>query len=127
MKKKMTSRAAWTGSDSERRNRTVKIREAGQTMNRSDCGPGTCRGPGRSAVHAASMTRVPAVRWSPAHVTVTVFITVTHLEDINTGSEPAGITGFKVIQVLFEAHPVTAALLATFIHTERRHVLTFLV
>lgn len=34
---------------------------------------------GRAAVHAASVTRVPAVRWSPADVTVTLFVTVTHL------------------------------------------------
>lgn len=56
---------------------------------------------GRSAVHAASVTGVPAVRWSPAHVTVAVLITVTH--------------------------PVTVTLAATFIHPEHRHVLTLLV
>lgn len=56
---------------------------------------------GRSAVYAASMTGIPAVRWSPAHITVTVLIAVTH--------------------------PVTVAFPATFVHTEHRHVLTLLV
>ena len=45
---------------------------------------GTWSGRGRPAVHAATMTRVPAVRWSPARFTVTVLITVTHLEHSST-------------------------------------------
>lgn len=56
---------------------------------------------GRAAVHAASVTRVPAVRWSPADVTVTLFVTVTH--------------------------SVTVALPVAFVHTEHRHVLALLV
>lgn len=56
---------------------------------------------GRAAVHAAAVTGVPAVRWSPAHVTVTVLITVTH--------------------------PVTVTLAAAVVHAEHRHVLTLLV
>lgn len=44
----------------------------------------TWGGGGWSTVHAASMTRVPTVWWSPAHVTVTVLITVTHLKQTHT-------------------------------------------
>lgn len=62
---------------------------------------GLCSGSGRSAVHAASVTRVPAVRRSPAHVAVTVLITVTH--------------------------PVTAAFSTTSVHAEHRRILTFLI
>lgn len=84
MKRKMTSRATRTGSDSEQRGRDGVNQGQTETgslvfvQHSSVCG--TSSGFGRSAVHAASMTGVPAVRWSPAHVTVTVLITVTHLE-----------------------------------------------
>lgn len=47
---------------------------------------------GWAAVHATAMTRVPAVRWSPAHLAVTVPVAVTH--------------------------PVAVAFPATLVHTE---------
>lgn len=80
-KRKMTSRATWTGLDSGQRGREDGVKWVHKWLDLqrvSVCGTWSCCG--WSAVHAATVTRVPAVRWSPAHVTVTVLITVTHLK-----------------------------------------------
>lgn len=77
----MTSRAALTGSDSDRgggEDRVRRVRPRRGLRRGSACG--TWSGGGRPAVNAPSITGVPAVGRSPAHVTVTVLIAVTRLK-----------------------------------------------
>lgn len=92
----------------------------------------TWGGGGWSTVHAASMTRVPTVWWSPAHVTVTVLITVTHLKQTHTHTYTQRVSFWLLapsvdIAEQHRTHPMTVAFPATVVNTQHWHILTLLV